>query len=203
MTLRHLEIAQTGTVTTTAEELDISETDIDLTSVDGFPASGAVKIESEIITYAGISGLTLTGCTRGTNGTSAATHADGSTATQTLIDPIATVDGSTTVTITDIGHGAETGDWVIMSGSAAIGGVAADTLNDYYGYEVTVIDANSYSIVVPSAATSTVASGGGFDVTIKYLIGGFPHNLGSSKRCAIFRIRRWRVGQRGLGNPKI
>ena len=112
--------SQTGTVTTTAEELDISETDIDLTSVDGFPASGAVKIESEIITYAGISGLTLTGCTRGTNGTSAATHADGSTATQTLIDPIATVDGSTTVTITDIGHGAETGDWVIMSGSADI-----------------------------------------------------------------------------------
>ena len=193
--------SQTGTVTTTAEELDISETDIDLTSVDGFPASGAVKIESEIITYAGISGLTLTGCTRGTNGTSAATHADGSTATQTLIDPIATVDGSTTVTITDIGHGAETGDWVIMSGSAAIGGVAADTLNDYYGYEVTVIDANSYSIVVPSAATSTVASGGGFDVTIKYLI-GISAQLGSQSAAPSLGYGAGGWGNEAWGTPR-
>ncbi len=87
-----------------------------------------------------------------------------------LSNPIATASGSTTVTITDTSHGAETGDWVVLSGTTATGGITADTLNDYYGYQLTVIDGNSYSIVVPTAATSTVASGGG-TVAIKYLIG--------------------------------
>ena len=87
-----------------------------------------------------------------------------------LSNPIATVDGSSTVTITDTSHGATTGDWVVLSGTSATGGIAADTLNDYYGYQLTVIGSNSYSIVVPTAATSTVAAGGG-TVAIKYLIG--------------------------------
>jgi hypothetical protein len=87
-----------------------------------------------------------------------------------LSNPIATASGSTTVTITDTSHGAETGDWVVLSGTTATGGIAADTLNDYYGYQLTVIDGNSYSIVVPTAATSTVGAGGG-TVAIKYLIG--------------------------------
>ena len=87
-----------------------------------------------------------------------------------LSNPIATANGSTIVTITDNSHGAKTGDWVVLSGAAATGGVLADTLNDYYGYQLTIINANSYSIVVPSAATSTVSTGGG-TVAIKYLIG--------------------------------
>lgn len=87
-----------------------------------------------------------------------------------LSNPIATANESTTVTITDTSHGAETGDWVVLSGTTATGGITADTLNDYYGYQLTVIDGNSYSIVVPTAATSTVAAGGG-TVAIKYLIG--------------------------------
>ncbi|MAO24170.1 MAG: hypothetical protein CMJ25_25745, partial [Phycisphaerae bacterium] len=61
-------------------------------------------------------------------------------------------------------------DWVVLSGTTDTGGITADTLNDYYGYQLTVIDGNSYSIVVPTAATSTVAAGGG-TVAIKYLIG--------------------------------
>ena len=87
-----------------------------------------------------------------------------------LSNPIATANASTTVTITDNSHGAATGDWVVLSGTSATGGIAANTLNDYYGYQITVINANSYSIVVPSAATSTVSAGGG-TVAIKYLIG--------------------------------
>ena len=87
-----------------------------------------------------------------------------------LSNPIATANASTTVTITDNSHGATTGDWVVLSGTSATGGIAADTLNDYYGYQLTVIGANSYSIVVPNAATSTVSAGGG-TVAIKYLIG--------------------------------
>jgi hypothetical protein len=57
--------------------------------------AGAIIIDAEIITYTGISTNTLTGCTRGTNGTTAATHDIGAITTQVLINPIATQSGST------------------------------------------------------------------------------------------------------------
>ena len=162
---------QSDTQTTTTEALDAVETDIDVASVDGLLSAGVIKIDDEIITYTGISSLTLTGCTRGTNGTTAATHVDNSTVTQVLIDPLATTSGSTTVTVTDESHGAETGDWVAISGATAIGGIPADEINDYYGYQITVLTPDTYTIQLPTAATSTAASGGGNDIAIKYLIG--------------------------------
>ena len=55
----------TNAATTTTEALDNSETAIDLLSVSGFKTAGVIIIGSEIITYTGISSLTLTGCTRG------------------------------------------------------------------------------------------------------------------------------------------
>ena len=60
--------------TTAAEAIDASETEIDLTSATGFDSSGTVFINNEQITYTGISTNTLTGCTRGANSTTAATH---------------------------------------------------------------------------------------------------------------------------------
>ena len=162
---------KTDAATTTSEALDNSETSIDLVSISGFKTAGAIKIANEIITYTGISTLTLTGCTRGTNSTSAAAHDSGIAVTQVLINPMTTADESTSVTITDTTHGASQGDWVVFSGATAIGGVAADDLNRMSGYQITYIDANSYSITVPSAATSTVSAGGGLTVVISYLIG--------------------------------
>ena len=161
----------TNATTTTTEALDDSETAIDLTSVSGFKAAGVIKIDGEIITYTGISTLTLTGCTRGTNSTSAAAHDSGATVTQVLIAPFATADESTTVTITDSNHGAVNGDWIAITGAAAIGGVTADQLNQKAGYQITFINTNSYSITVSSAATSTVSAGGGNAIVINYLIG--------------------------------
>ena len=162
---------KTDAATTTSEALDDSETSIDLVSISGFKTAGAVKIDNEIITYTGISTLTLTGCTRGTNSTSAAAHDSGAAATQVLINPIATANNSAVVTITDTSHGAQGGDWVVLSGAAATGGVAADDLNRMSGYQVTVLTANTYTITVPTAATSTVSAGGGVTMVISYLIG--------------------------------
>ena len=162
---------ETNSATTTTEALDDSETAIDLASVTGFKTAGAILIGSEVITYTGISTLTLTGCTRGADSTTAAAHDSGATVTQILIDPITTADESTTVTITDTGHGAQTSDWVVLSGAAATGGVTAADLNSMAGYQVTVLTANTYTITVPSAATSTVSAGGGNAVVIKYLVG--------------------------------
>ena len=47
------------------EDLDDSETSIDLVDASRFPTSGAVLIENEVVTYTGKTGNTLTGCTRG------------------------------------------------------------------------------------------------------------------------------------------
>jgi hypothetical protein len=60
--------------TTLSAAISSSATSIILTSATGFPASGAIYIDSERITYTAISTNTLTGCTRATGGTAAATH---------------------------------------------------------------------------------------------------------------------------------
>ena len=82
--------------------------------------------------------------------------------TVTLTDPFATVDTSTTVTVTDADHGCVSGSTVIFSGATAVGGL---TINGEY--VVTVTSINAYTITASSPATST-ASGGG-TVTTQYL----------------------------------
>jgi len=64
--------------TTLNETLTDSDTTITITSATNFPTGGgSIKIDDEIITYAGISTNDLTGCTRGV-GTTAATHENAS-----------------------------------------------------------------------------------------------------------------------------
>jgi hypothetical protein len=189
---------ETNAATTTSEALDATETGIDVVSVAGFTAAGAVIIGTEIITYASISTLTLTGCSRGDDnglGTSSATHDSGDAVTQVLINPITTADESTTVTITNTAHGALKGDWIVISGAAATGGVTADVLNSMAGHQITeIVNVNSYKIVVPDAATSTVSAGGGLTIVIKYLIGSAAALGAQSSDPAL----GWGVGGWGL-----
>lgn len=63
--------------TTLASTINNAVTTIPLTSTTGFPTAGAVTIDNEVIFYTGISGGNLTGCTRGSDGTSAASHNSG------------------------------------------------------------------------------------------------------------------------------
>lgn len=184
--------------TTTNEALDASETEIDLVSVEGFKTAGTIKIDSEIITYTGISGLILTGCTRGTNSTSAATHDTGAVVTQILINPIATTDGSTTITITDASHGAKEGDFVVITGATATGGIDADTLNRKAGFQITSVATNTYTITSPTAATSTVSAGGGNAAAFGYLV-GIDGGLGtqSSDPALGWGVGGWNVGTWG------
>jgi len=68
----------TSVATTTLNgTINSSVTSIVLTSATGFGTSGTVLIDNELITYSGVSTNTLTGCTRGTNGTIAASHTSG------------------------------------------------------------------------------------------------------------------------------
>jgi len=56
-----------------------SDTTITLTSTTGFPTSGTIAVDSELIDYTGVSGSDLTGCTRGVRGTTADSHTSGET----------------------------------------------------------------------------------------------------------------------------
>ena len=97
--------------------------------------------------------------------------------TATLTNPF-TLTASTTVTVTDTAHGAITGDYVTFSGASDIGGggtnVTAAVLNQEF--EVTVIDDNTYTIVISVTpnATAIGASPGGGTVTTQYQINVGP-----------------------------
>jgi hypothetical protein len=55
-------------------QITAAATTIGVASTATLAASGTVLIDSEIITYSGVTATTLTGCTRGTSGTTAAIH---------------------------------------------------------------------------------------------------------------------------------
>lgn len=72
------QVSNTGAV---SGSLTAAATTIPLVAMpNGVPTTGSVLIESEVVTYAGITGNSLTGCTRGAtltnaaNATTAATH---------------------------------------------------------------------------------------------------------------------------------
>lgn len=81
----------------------------------------------------------------------------------TLTNPFATQSGLATVTVTDVAHGASTGNYVSFSGASAVGGLTISG-----EYQLTKIDADSYTITAASTASSTTSGGG--SVSTIYLI---------------------------------
>jgi len=115
-----------------------------LDSVTGFPVSGLIKIGTEEMTYAAISTKTLTGLTRGVNGTAKAQHADGAAVT------------CSTITVTESNHGALNNDFVTFSGAATLGGlITAAVLNQEY--EITSIVSDD-AFQIEARTVSTIAS---------------------------------------------
>jgi len=109
----------------------------------------------------------------------------------------AATNGSTSVTVTDNGHGAITGDFVTFSGASSLGGnITAGILNSEY--EITeVLSANTYRITVPIAANASDSGNGGGSVVGQYQI-----NVGSDN--AYFDYG-WGVGTWGFftwGTPR-
>jgi hypothetical protein len=70
--------------------------------------------------------------------------------------PLSVTIGSPTVTVTQAGHPLATGNSVIVSGAAAVGGIAPNGT-----FTVTVLTANTYTYTFGSNATSTATGGGG------------------------------------------
>ena len=82
-------------------------------------------------------------------------------------NPFTTALGSTTVTVTHTGHGADDGAYVTFKNSSDVNGVPAAELNKEH--RLTYVDANSYTITVTTAATSA-GSGGGSTIVGEYQI---------------------------------
>ena len=86
-----------------------SVTTITVVSTAGFPTAGQIRIESEVITYTGVTPTTFTGCTRGARGSANVAHSTGVAVTK-IQSPVAntavpmyinTTDFSNTVSIVD------------------------------------------------------------------------------------------------------
>jgi len=130
--------------------VDAADETITLTSGTGFPTTGVVKINSEIILYAALSGNDLTGLTRGYAGTTAASHTSGDAVT------------CSTLVVTDNAHGAEDGDFVTFSGAVTLGDqITADVINQEY--QITHIVSNNEYLVeareVESLSSITTTTG--------------------------------------------
>ena len=77
--------------------------------------------------------------------------------------------GSTTITVTDAGHGAQTGDFVTYSGAVSLGGnITATILNAEF--QITYLSSNQYTITSSVAATAGDSGNGGSSVVGAYQI---------------------------------
>jgi hypothetical protein len=81
-----------GQATTLNGSINNSVTTITLTSSTGFSAAGTVRIGDELITYTGKSSNDLTGCTRGTNSTTASSHSSGAAVREATVTRYNTTD---------------------------------------------------------------------------------------------------------------
>ena len=84
-------------------------TDIDLVSASAFTNPGTILVDSELITYTGITGNALNGITRGTNGTTAVAHSSGA-ATYDATDYVGWGSASTSSNIV-----IEPGQWRLLN----------------------------------------------------------------------------------------
>ena len=142
---------------------------IPLTSSSGFPSSGRIKIDNEIITYALVSGNNLTGCVRGVNNTVAASHSSSAAVT------------CATLIVTDADHGALENDFVTYSGAATLGGdITAAVLNQEY--QITqIINVNSYQIEARTVSTiGSITTTTGLNPTYVFATTSDSGNGGSS-----------------------
>ena len=95
-------------------------------------------------------------------------------ATPATDDCIETTSGSTTITVNVTAHGCLSGDFVTISGvTGDVGGVPDAEINAEH--IVTRVDDDIFTFIVATAATSTVAAGGGSSIDIECQIHpGFP-----------------------------
>jgi hypothetical protein len=149
--------AFTTGVSTLNGGINATQTSITLTNASNFStAGGVIYIGSEQIFYGAITSNTLTNCVRGYNGTTAAAHLTGATV------------ASSTIIVTDPGHGGQTDDFVTISNVVGfVNGIPVSYING--NWQMTVIDSTFWTFTIATPAiTDGVAING---ATFTYEIG--------------------------------
>jgi hypothetical protein len=112
----------------------------------------------------------------------------------------AATDGSDVLVVSDTAHGATDGSFVTYSGAVSLGGnVTATVLNAEYQI-ATVINANSYRIVVPVTANASDSGDGGASV-----VGAYQVNVGPAIQEPLsgWGTGPWGFGSWGNGLPGV
>jgi len=160
--------------------INVNDTAHGLTTGDVALFSGAVAVggisaellnTNHVVTVVGVDDYTITVSTTATStvtgggGTVTATYTKYNV---TLTNPFTATLGSAVITVADVAHGCGTGDFVTFTGATGLGGnVTAAILNLSTGYQVTVIDVDSYTITVSVNANGTDVSGSPGGGTVK------------------------------------
>jgi hypothetical protein len=143
---------------TLSATLSATATTLTLTSASSFPTTGGfIRIGSEQIYYAGVSGSTLTGLRRGVNSTTAVSHASAS--------PV----GCSTIQVTNTANGVVQNDFVTFSGATAFGGFTTGNINAEQQV-LNVIDVDHFTINISGVFSTSATSGGGSVVVAAYQI---------------------------------
>ena len=139
-----------------ATDITATQSTIPLTDASTFcPTGGIIRIGSEEMFYAEVTGDDLIGVVRGFNGTTAAPH---STAA-----PVS----SSTIIVTDVNHEAVQNDFVTFADATSVGGFADTDLNqEQQIFEF--ISPTQYAINIEGVFSTSASAGGGAVVKAEY-----------------------------------
>ncbi len=104
--------------------------------------------------------------------------------------------GSSTLTVSDVAHGARTGDFVVFSGAVSLGGnVTAAVLNREY--QITnVLNADTYTVTMAVTANASDTGNGGASVVATYQISIGPE---TNVPLTGWGTGGWGIGPWGIG----
>lgn len=103
-------------------------------------------------------------------------------------DPLATTNGSKTVTVTHTAHHLVAGDTITFAGATTTNGIPDTEINASHVVR-SIVDANSFTIIVPTTAATSTGSGGGAGVIEKtkvLTITKNSHGMQNGDRIRIF-----------------
>lgn len=144
---------------TLSADITSTQQTVPLTSAASFPSTGGfIKIGTEELEYSSISGNTLLGVNRGRNGTTPAGHLSGANV------------ACSTITVTDVNHGAVVNDFVTYAGTTGpFGGFSASNINGEQQV-LGVISTTQYTFNVAGVFSTSIAAGGGAAVIANYQV---------------------------------
>lgn len=168
----NLYVAVNGLQTTLALAINASVTTITLTSTSGFPTTGLVTINNlEVVSYTGISGSDLTGCTRGADGTTAASHNAGVTVGLTVVaahhnllkDEVIAIEtalGANLANVQPAGNyiTALTGD-VTATGPGSVAATLATVNGNVGSFTLANFTVNAKGLITAASTTASTGSG--------------------------------------------